>query len=90
MQRQEPACSQLSRKLKQSFSFAADYFNVKWVSAVRGGLKMYVGCFTYKFSCSKLARLQLKKSKAGIMHEDLLMLKMPILLRLFPGSDAAI
>lgn len=41
MQRQEPACSQLPRKLKRSLSFAADYFNVKWVRAVRGGLRMF-------------------------------------------------
>lgn len=51
---------------------------------------MYVRCFTYKFSCSKLARLQLKKSKAGIMREELLMLTMPVLLCLFLGSFAAI
>lgn len=52
---------------------------------------MYVRCFTYKFSCSKLARLQLKKSKAGIVQEELLlMLTMPVLLCLFLGSFAAI
>lgn len=33
MQRQEPACSQLPRKLKRSLSFAAHYLNVKWVKS---------------------------------------------------------
>jgi len=34
MQRQEPACSQLPRKLKRSLSFAADYFNLHGIRSL--------------------------------------------------------
>lgn len=75
VQRQEPACSQLSRKLKQSFSFAAGYFNVKWVSAGQGCLKLYIHCFSYKFNCAKLTQLQLKNQRRAGCREGLVVVQ---------------
>lgn len=63
MRRRGPACAQLSRKLKQSFIFAADYFDVKGVSAGRGCFRMYLCCFSHQFTHAELTRPQLKNPK---------------------------